>query len=182
MRHPSVETLHRMLDKAHAEGVRILHTAQLPERPGIRGAQVSSSRPGEPPYTVLLYAAGFVGCDCPGYEQHGYCKHWALVLDRAGLLPELPEAAAAPGETPAAAVPAEAQPDPWAPAPVSARELITSTVTAAMNPADRKAAAAADLARRQSAVVPGGAADLLLRGAAEATQRRRRTRTLAAAS
>jgi hypothetical protein len=126
-----------MLDKAHAEGVAILGLAHHPSKPGILGAQVSSSRPGELPYAVWLYGADS-GCDCPGYEKHGYCKHWALVLDRAGLLPDLEEA---PGETPAAA---EHTAAPW--------ELPTPTilVAAAMQHPDRKAAAAADLARRQS--------------------------------
>lgn len=90
------ETLYRMLDKAHAEGVAVLGVANHPSKPAILGAHVSSSRVGELPYAVWLYGAGS-GCDCPGYEKHGYCKHWALVLDRAGLLPELADE---PVETP----------------------------------------------------------------------------------
>lgn len=93
------ENLHRMLDKAHAEGVRILDVTHCPDWPGLEGARVSSSRIGLPPYFVILKGSE-AGCDCPGYEKHGYCKHWALVLDRAGLLPDLEEE---PGETPAAA-------------------------------------------------------------------------------
>lgn len=140
MEHRSVSpiVLHRMLDKAHREGVHILHTASLPDRPGIRGAQVSSSRPGHPPYTVLLFADGLVGCDCPGYEKFGYCKHWALTLDAAGLLPALAEE---PGKAPAAAD--LDGPMPW--------DIPTVAVAAALQHPDRKAAALVDLSSRQAA-------------------------------
>lgn len=120
------ENLHRMLDKAHTEGVRILDVAHCPDWPGLEGARVSSSREGLPPYFVILTGPES-GCDCPGYEKHGYCKHWALVLDRAGLLPD---------DDPEPPTAASATPDPWA-APVD----LTS----------RRQAASADLARRQAA-------------------------------
>lgn len=130
-RAPSLaENLHRMLDKAHTEGVRILDLAHCSAWPGLEGARVSSSRADLPPYVVILTGAE-AGCDCPGYEKHGYCKHWALVLDRAGLLPEL-----ATDPEPEPPAPASAAPDPWAP-PVD----LTS----------RRQAAAADLTRRQAA-------------------------------
>ena len=131
------ETLHRMLDKAHAEGVAVLGVAHHPHKPGILGAYVSSSRPSELPYAVWLYGKDS-GCDCPGYEKHGYCKHWALVLDRAGLLPELEEEL---GETPAA-IDLDG-PMPW--------DIPTVAVAAAMQHPDRKAAALVDLTRRQAA-------------------------------
>lgn len=147
------ETLYRMLDKAHAEGVAVLGVTHHPTKPGILGAHVSSSRAGELPYAVWLYGADS-GCDCPGYAKHGYCKHWALVLDRAGLLPELEEE---PGSSPAqlepAGITAEAQADPWVD---HAREHAaalarTEAFIAAMQRPDRKAAALVDLTHRQAA-------------------------------
>jgi hypothetical protein len=124
-------TLHRMLDKAHADGVAVLGVAHHPSKPGILGAHVSSSRPDQPPYAVWLYGE-HSGCDCPGYEKHGYCKHWALVLDRAGLLPD---------DDPEPPASASASPDPWDP-PV---DLVS-----------RRQAAAADVARRQAAAAVRG--------------------------
>lgn len=84
----TVEDLHRLLDRAHSQGVRILHVAKDPDKPGLIGAQVSSSRPDMPPYTVLL-TGPMAGCDCDGYERHGRCKHFALTVAWAGWLPEL---------------------------------------------------------------------------------------------
>jgi hypothetical protein len=124
-----------MLDKAHAEGVRILNVAHCPDWPGLEGARVSSSRAGLQPYFVILTGPE-AGCDCPGYEKHGYCKHWALVLDTAGLLPELAE-----DPEPEPPAPASASPDPWA-APVDL--------------ASRRQAAYVDLARRQAAAAVRG--------------------------
>jgi hypothetical protein len=79
--------LHRLVAKAHAEGLIILD--DLGAAPF--ACRVTSSRVGEAPYFVNITDTPIHGCGCPGYEKHQRCKHYALCLEAAGWLPEPPD-------------------------------------------------------------------------------------------
>ncbi len=119
--------LTRLTQKAHREGLLILDDGFAPY-----ACRVSSAR-GEAPYLVVIApdTSGH-GRDCPGYEKHQRCKHYALCLEAAGWLPEV-----------------DPPDDPPPAAPISA-----------LPRADRRALAAADLAARYPSRHPARAEDL----------------------
>ena len=90
--------LHRLAEKAHAERLVIIDDLGLAPI----ACRVTSSRPGEAPYLVILSPGRFHGCDCPGFREFAYCKHYALCLEVAGWLPEPPDE---PPPAPLAALP-----------------------------------------------------------------------------
>jgi hypothetical protein len=79
--------LHRLAEKAHAEGLVILDDAGTAPF----ACRVTSSREGEAPYVVNLIPGPLHGCGCKGYERHQRCKHYALCLEAAGWLSEPPD-------------------------------------------------------------------------------------------
>jgi hypothetical protein len=148
------DALHRLNAKAHAEGIRALPCSRPPF-----GWQMTSSREGMPPYTVLLGRA-LHGCDCDGSEKWGRCKHYALALELAGWLPDFEDAAGV-----AAAAERRREALSWADAAGQDAELAPRRDAgdlggangddyrdeiSSMSQAQRRAAAAADLARRQA--------------------------------
>jgi hypothetical protein len=106
--------LHRLAQKAHAEGCHILDDGFAPY-----ACRVSSSRAGEAPYIVNLAPGRLHGCGCAGYQRYQRCKHYSLALEAAGWLPAPPD-----------------DPPPGAPAPISAlpraerRELAAADLAA----------------------------------------------------
>lgn len=83
------EALHRLLAKGHDEGCQVLDDSRYDWWPW--ACRVTSSQPGQVPYTVNLAPGPLHGCDCEGYERWQRCKHYALALENAGLLPDLPD-------------------------------------------------------------------------------------------
>lgn len=79
----TADDLHRLCAKGHADGCVVL--------PGryADACRVSSSDGSKEPYIVILAAGPLHGCDCPGYEGHGRCKHYAIALEDCGWLPDL---------------------------------------------------------------------------------------------
>jgi hypothetical protein len=121
-REPLAVALHRLAAKAHAEGLVILDDVGAAPF----ACRVTSSREGHAPYVVNLAPGPLHGCQCQGYAKFQRCKHYALCLEAAGWLPELPD-----------------DPPPGAPAPIS---ILPRT--------ERRAMAAADLAARFPSLHP----------------------------
>lgn len=119
--------LTRLAEKAHAEGLVIIDDLRLAPV----ACRVTSSRPGEAPYVVSLAPGRCHGCDCPGYEKHQRCKHYALCLEAAGWLPEVDP--------------------PEGPPPAGPISMLSR--------ADRRALAAADLEARYPSLHPARAED-----------------------
>jgi hypothetical protein len=119
---PLAVALHRLAAKAHAEGLAILDDLDFAPY----ACRVTSSQPGQEPYVVSLAPGPAHGCDCKGYFRYERCKHYALCLEAAGWLPDLPD-----------------DPPPGAPAPL-----------AALPRSARRALAAADLAARYPSLHP----------------------------
>ena len=83
---PLALTLHRLAAKGHAEGLIVLD--DLGAAPF--ACRVTSSRPGHAPYVVNLIPGPGHGCVCEGFATFQYCKHYALCVDAAGWLPDVP--------------------------------------------------------------------------------------------
>lgn len=154
------EALHRLCAKGHAEGCAVLDEdyAWFPQACRVRGsdgvtAYVVNLMPGHPLH----------GCDCDGYERWQRCKHYAMALEVAGLLPDLPDAPelVADREARARVSPEErarrdALREAWTAKQRDAAELElaaakarTERTLAAMDAHERRAAAADDLAKRE---------------------------------
>ena len=127
-REPLAVALHRLAAKAHAEGLVIFDDVGAAPF----ACRVTSSRPGHAPYIVNLMPGPLHGCQCQGYANVQRCKHYALCLEAAGWLPDLPD-----------------DPPPGAPAPLSL-----------LPRAQRRALAAADLAARFPTLHPARPEDV----------------------
>lgn len=75
------QVLERMARKAADEGVKI---AQMAGNPKVWVA-LSTGKTN----TAYMVRPGNreAGCECRGYRQHGYCKHYAAVVVAAGIMP-----------------------------------------------------------------------------------------------
>src|SRR5581483_9196094 len=78
----------RLAEKGAAQGVTVeyAHT-------GAVGTYIASSAsdPSIRYCVVIDPRSRSYGCDCPGWQKHRRCKHFALALEAAGWLPEPPE-------------------------------------------------------------------------------------------
>jgi len=74
----TAEDFHRLADLAHQRALQLF-------RDGPRWYCTSASDPG-----ACYFVTGF-SCTCPGFVSHQRCTHYALLLERLGWLPELPE-------------------------------------------------------------------------------------------
>lgn len=84
------EALHRLCQKGHDQGLQLLDR----ERDWFPFAcRVTGSAGDGTTYVVNLAPGPLHGCDCEGYERWQRCKHYAMALEAAGWLPDLPDAA-----------------------------------------------------------------------------------------
>lgn len=85
------ETLSRLARKAVRDGIKLFRLS------GYDGVCIATSSGNSD--VVYMVRPGCAdrsqGCTCPGYQEHWYCKHYALACVEAGLFPMPPDDGAA---------------------------------------------------------------------------------------